>query len=94
VDFWQSSARSGLEPRAGWLELDGRAPTLSSTTHLPARPRDLVDYVGKDNVLIVSVATHLLPLWVLPQPHIITKEGVADAGGLALLVVLVGLDMW
>ena len=48
--------------------------------NLSVGPGDLVDDVGEDDVLVVGVGAHLLPLRVLPQADVVTKEGVADAG--------------
>ena len=47
--------------------------------YLAIGPCDFVDDVCKDNILVVSVSAHLLPLRILSQTNIISEEGVADA---------------
>ena len=47
--------------------------------YLSTGPCDFVDDVCEDNILVVCVAAHFLPLGILSQANIISKEGVADA---------------
>ena len=49
--------------------------------YLAIGPCDFVDDVCKDNILVVCVAAHFLPLRVLSQSNIVAEEGVADTGG-------------
>ena len=37
-----------------------------------------VNDVGEDNVLVISIRTHFLPLRILSESDIVAKEGVAD----------------
>ena len=55
--------------------------------YLSACPGYFVNDVSEDDILIICVAAHFLPLWVLPQSDIVTQERVANAG--KVLVVLV-----
>ena len=48
--------------------------------YLAIGPCDFVDDVCKDNILVVCVSAHLLPLGILSQTNIISEERVADAG--------------
>ena len=50
------------------------------TFYLSIGPCDFVDDVCEDNILVVCVSAHLLPLGILSQTNIISEEGVADAG--------------
>ena len=49
-------------------------------SYLSIGPCDFVDDVCEDNILVVCVAAHLLPLRVLSQTNIIAEEGMADTG--------------
>ena len=53
--------------------------------YLAACPSDLVNDVSKNHILVVSVTAHLLPLWVLAKPNIVSKKGMTNAGMLVRL---------
>ncbi len=51
----------------------------SNGAHLPTGSGDLVDDVHEDDILVVGVRAHLLPLRVLAEADIVAEEGMADA---------------
>ena len=53
-----------------------------------------VNDVGEDNVLVISIRTHFLPLGILSESHIVAKKGVADTGKkmVSLLVEITRLE--
>ena len=63
------------------------ARCFATVHYLSPRSSNLVDDVSKDNILIIRVTAHLLPLRILSQPDIITKKRMANAVRIVSLLV-------
>jgi len=59
-------------------------PTTLSI-HLAAGPRDFVDDVSKDDILVIRLWADALPLRILSQADIVPQEGVADTANKGLV---------
>ena len=82
------------------MELDGKL----QTTEMRARVRVwfylsssscyFVNDVGEDNVLVISIRTHFLPLRILSESDIVSEEGVTDTEKIKVSLLVRRITRW